>query len=143
MTTLTRDMPLSASTKRSLWPFHVGAIADVVVGLDLLAFSDPIAGLILPQRATILGFSSAAVLQALGVFLILFAIETVVVARARGRLAQFRSWIVGANWATVVLAVLVLAVWHAAFSAAGIAVVAVVAAALAVLAALQQRALRS
>jgi hypothetical protein len=26
MTTLTRDMSLSASTRRSLWPFQVGAI---------------------------------------------------------------------------------------------------------------------
>ena len=143
MTTLTREIPLSASAGRSLWPFHVGAIADVVVGLDLVAFSGAIAGLILPQQATILGFSSAAVLQALGLFLILFAIETVVVARAQGMLARFRSWIVVANWATVGLAALILAVWHGALSAPGIAAVAIVATAVAVLAALQQRALRS
>lgn len=143
MTTLTRQLPMSASAGRSFWPFHVGAIADVVVGLDLVAFSDPIARLILPHQPTILGFSCAAILQALGAFLILFAIETFVVVRAQGTLARFRSWIVVANWATVVVAALTLAVWHAAFSPAGVAAVSIVATALAVLAALQQRVLRS
>lgn len=142
MPTLTRALPRSAPRGRSLWPFHAGAIADVVVGLDLLFFSAPIAGLVLPQQAAILGYSSAAVLQALGAFLLLFAIGTMVVARAHGTLARYRSWIVVANCATVVLAALILAFWHAAFSAAGIAAVAIVAAALALLAGLQRRALQ-
>lgn len=143
MSTLTRKLSLPVSTGRSLWPFHAGAIADVGVGLDLHFFADPIASLVLPQQATILGYSSAAVLQALGAFLLVFAIGTVVVARAQGTLARYRSWIVLANAATVVLAVLILAFGHAAFSAAGIAAVAVVAAALALLAGLQRRALQS
>lgn len=143
MTTLTREIPLSASSGRRFWPFHVGAIADVVVGVDLIAFGDPVARLILPQQATILGFSCVTILQALGLFLVLFAIETIIVVRAQGNLARYRSWIVAANWATVVLATLILAVWHAAFSAVGIAAVTIVATALAVLAALQQRVLRS
>lgn len=143
MSTLTRKLSLPVSTGRSLWPFHAGAIADVVVGLDLLFFADPIAGLVLPQQAAILGYSSAAVLQALGAFLLLFAIGTVVVAHAQGTLARYRSWIVLANAATVVLAALILAFWHAVLSAAGIAAVVVVAAALALLAGLQRRALQS
>ena len=143
MSTLTRKLYLPVSSGRSLWPFHAGVIADVVVGLDLLVFADPIAGLVLPQQAAILGYTSAAVLQALGAFLLLFAIGTLVVARAQGTLARFRSWIVGANWATVVLAALILAFWHAAFSAAGIAALAIVAAALALLAGLQRRAFQS
>lgn len=143
MTTLTREIPLPVSSVRSFWPFHVGAIADVVVGVNLIAFSEPIARLILPQQTTILGFSCVTILQALGLFLVLFAIETMIVVRAQGNLARYRSWIVAANWATVVLATLILAVWHAAFSAVGIAAVTIVATALAVLAALQQRVLRS
>lgn len=142
MPTLTRALPRSAPRGRSLWPFHAGAIADVVVGLDLLFFSAPIAGLVLPQQAAILGYSSAAVLQALGAFLVLFAIATLVVARSQDGLARYRRWIVAANWATVMLALPVLGLWHGAFSAAGIAAVGVVAAALALLAGLQRRALQ-
>lgn len=115
----------------------------MVVGLDLVAFNHPIARPILPHQPTILRFSCAAILQALGVFLILFAIETIVVVRAQVALARFRSWIVVANWASVVMAALILAIWHAAFSAAGIAAVMLTAITVAVLAALQQRALRS
>jgi hypothetical protein len=77
----------------------------------------------------------------LGVFLILFAIETVLIARSQGTLGRFRSWIVAANWITVALAVVVIALWHAAFSAIGMAAVAIIAVAVGIFSTLQQRAL--
>lgn len=141
MTTLTHELPLSRNITRKLWPFHVGAAADVLVGLDLVIFAGDIARLLMPEQVTILGFATASVMQVLGVFLILFAIDTVVIARSQGQLARFLSWIVAANWATVALAVVVLALWHAAFSAMGIAAVAIIAVAVGIFAGLQQRAL--
>lgn len=141
MTTLTHELPLSRNITRKLWPFHVGALADTLVGLDLVIFAGDIARLLVPEQATILGFATTSVMRFLGVFLILFAIDTVVLARSQGRLARFLSWIVAANWATVTLAVVVIALWHAAFSAMGIAAVAVIAVAVGIFAALQQRAL--
>lgn len=128
MTTLTHELPLSRNITRKLWPFHVGAFADTLVGLDLVIFAGDIARLLMPEQGTILGFATASVMRFLGAFLILFAIGTVLIARSQGRLARFLCWIVAANWTTVALAVVVIALWHAAFSAMGIA-------------ALQQRAL--
>ncbi|HEV8647008.1 MAG TPA: hypothetical protein VGR01_15725 [Burkholderiales bacterium] len=141
MTTLTHELPLSRNITRKLWPFHVGALADTLVGLDLVIFAGDIARLLVPEQATILGFATTSVMRFLGAFLILFAIDTVVLARSQGRLARFLSWIVAANWATVALAVVVIALWHAAFSVMGIAAVAVIAVAVGIFAALQQRAL--
>lgn len=126
---------------RRLWPFYVGAAADTVVGLDLLIFAPDVARLLLPGQATLFGFASESVMRFLGAFLILFAAETVLAARSRGGLARFRSWIVAANWATVVLAIVVLALWHSLFSAIGILAMSVVGAAVGVLAYLQGRTL--
>lgn len=126
---------------RRLWPFYVGAAADIAVGLDLLVFAPDIAQRVLPGQATVFGFAAESVMRFLGAFLILFAAETILVARPRGGLARFRSWIVAANWATVALAIVVLALWHSLFSAIGILAVGVVGAAVGVLAYLQGRAL--
>lgn len=141
MTALTHEISLSRTNGRKQWPFHVGAVADVLVGSDLVFFADYVAQLTMPEQATILGFATASVILFLGVFLILFAIDTVLIARSQGRLARFLSWIVAANWATVAMAVVVIALWHAAFSAIGIAAVAIIAVAVGIFAALQQRAL--
>jgi len=92
-------------------------------------------------QATILGFTTASVMRFLGIVLILFAIETALIARSQGALGRFRSWIVAANWVTVALAVVVIALWHAAFSAIGMAAAAIVAVAVGIFAALQQRSL--
>jgi hypothetical protein len=124
-----------------MWPFYVGAAADTVVGIALTAFSAEAAGLLLPEQAAILGLATASVIRFLGLFLILFALETVIVARATGTAARFRSWIVAANWATVALALLVLVLWHSALSTLGIAAVAAVAVSVGAFAALQHRAL--
>lgn len=141
MSALTHDLPLSRSTGLRMWAFHAGAAADVVVGLALTFFAGDAARLLLPEQPVILGLATASVMRFLGVFLILFALETVIVARSTGSMARFRSWIVAANWATVALALVVIAVWHAAFSAIGIAAVAVVAVSVGTFAALQRRAL--
>ncbi len=141
MSSLTHEIFLSRTNGSKQWPFHVGAAADVLVGLDLVFFADYVAQLMMPEQATILGFATASVMRFLGVFLILFAIETVVVARSQGAMANFRTWIVAANWATVAMAVVVIAGWHAAFSAIGVAALAIIAVAVGIFAALQQRAL--
>jgi hypothetical protein len=129
------------SRNAGLWPFYVGAVADVAVGLALSLFAADIAHLLMPDQVTILGFATASVMRFLGVFLLLFALETVVVALSQGAMATFRSWVVAANWATVAAAIVVLALWHSAFSAIGIAAVAVVGVAVGTFAALQRRAL--
>ncbi|MEX0959495.1 MAG: hypothetical protein WDZ63_09430 [Burkholderiales bacterium] len=141
MSAIAHSASVSRPASRGLWPFHLGAFADVVVGLDLVLFADHIARLAMPHQATILGFEPESVMRGLGVFLILFAIETVVVARSSGALARFRAWVVAANWATVALAAIVIAFWHGAFSAIGIAGIAAIGLALAVLSTFQQRAL--
>ena len=139
MSTLTHQLPLSRNA--GLWPFYVGAVADVAVGLALSLFAADIAHLLMPDQVTILGFATASVMRFLGVFLLLFALETVVVAWSQGAMATFRSWVVAANWATVAAAIVVLALWHSAFSAIGIVAVAVVGVAVGTFAALQRRAL--
>jgi hypothetical protein len=135
MTTSNRE------SSRSMWPFHAGAAADVAVGAGLLALAPQIASLILPAHPEVAGLATAAILRGLGLFLILFALETVVVAKARGMLSKFRSWVVAANWATVALVVVVLVATGSAFSATGIAAVAVVGVVVAGITVLQQRAI--
>lgn len=141
MSTLTHELSLSRTNGLRQWPFHLGAAADVVVGLGLVLFAGNIARLAMPEHDTILGFATSSVMRFLGVFLILFAIETVVLARSQGRLARYLSWIVMANWATVALAIILLAASHSAFSAIGIAALMVVAAAVGIFAFLQQKSL--
>lgn len=132
---------LSRLIERKPLPFYVGAFADTVVGLGLVALAETITPMILPDHPTILGLTVSAVLRFLGLFLLVFALDTVVVARSNGALGRFRSWIVAANWATVALAVLVLGLWHGALSLLGIALVATIALAVGVFASLQQRAI--
>jgi hypothetical protein len=133
--------PTARESSRSLWPFHAGAAADVAVGAGLLALAPQIAALILPSHAEVAGLATAAILRGLGVFLILFAVETVVVAKARGMLSRFRSWVVAANWATVALVAFILVTAGSAFSAIGVAAVAVVGIFVAGITALQQKAI--
>ncbi|MBX9964226.1 MAG: hypothetical protein K2Y35_14295 [Burkholderiales bacterium] len=132
---------LSRLIERKPLPFYVGAFADTVVGVGLVAFAKTIAPLILPDHPAILGIAVSSVLRFLGLFLLVFALDTVMVARSNGVLGRFRSWIVAANWATVALAVLVLGLWHGALSLLGIAMVAAIALAVGVFASLQQRAI--
>jgi len=127
------------SFDRKSLPFYAGALADTAVGVGLIAFADSLAPMLMPEQATILGIAVSSVLRFLGVFLLVFAFDTVLVARSKGTLSRFRSWIVGANWATVALAVAVIAAWHALFSPIGVAAVAVVAVAVATFATLQHK----
>jgi hypothetical protein len=132
---------VSRLVARKPLPFYVGAFADTVVGVGLVTFAEAMAPMILPDHPTILGIEVSSVLRFLGLFLLVFALDTVVVARAGGALGRFRSWIVAANWATVAAAVLVLGLWHGALSLLGIAMVAAIALAVGVFASLQQRAI--
>ena len=141
MSTLTHEMSLSRSAGRKLWPFHVGAAADVVVGVGLVVFSGTIASLIMPAHEEVAGIATATILRGIGVFLILFATQTAIVARPHAALARFRSWIVAANWATVALAAGLIVAANAAFSAIGLAAVAVIGVFVAAITAFQQRAL--
>jgi hypothetical protein len=131
----------NSSMPSTAWPFYFGAAADIGVGVALLLFSGSIAVLMMPDQLAILGFAPASILKFLGAFLIVFAIETIVVARPGGRYARFRSWIVAANWATVALAGVVLVFWHAMFSPLGVGLVAAIAVALTVVAYLQRQSL--
>jgi hypothetical protein len=128
------------TASRPLWAFHVGAVADVVVGLGLVAAAPQVANLILPAHTEVAGLATAGLLRSLGIFLVLFAIETVAVARAQG-LARFRSWVVAANWATVALVVGLLATVASAFSVIGLAAVAAIGLFVAGITVLQQKAL--
>lgn len=134
-------MNASEKSSRSLWPFHVGAAADVAVGAGLISLAPQAASLILPGHSEIAGLATAGILRGLGIFLVLFALETVAVARAQGWLAKFRAWVVAANWATVVLVAVLLAMASSAFSAIGVAAVAVVGLFVAGITTLQQKAL--
>jgi hypothetical protein len=137
-----KENSMNASiSPRALWPFHVGAAADVAVGIGLVALAPQVAGLILPAHSEVAGLATAGILRGLGIFLILFAIETVIVARAQGALARFRSWVVAANWATVALVVVLLATVSPAFSAIGIAAVAAIGLFVAGITFLQQKAI--
>jgi hypothetical protein len=130
-----------SSMSSTAWPFYFGAAADIAVGVALLLFSGPIAAVMMPDQSIISGFAAASILKFLGAFLIVFAIETIIVARPGGRFARFRSWIVAANWATVVLAGVVLVIGHSLFSALGVGLVAAIAVALTVVAYLQRQSL--
>ncbi len=140
MNAFANQASLSRTAARSPWPFHVGATADVVVGAGLAVFASPAALLIMPDHAAVLGISAAAILRGLGIFLILFAIETVLVAR-EVTLSRFRAWIVAANWATVALVLVLLAAANFAFSAIGLAAIAMIGMFVAAITVLQQRAL--
>lgn len=141
MSHATSQTPVSRGFDRTPLPFYVGALADTGVGVGLVSFAEAIAPMILPDHATILGLSVSSVLRFLGLFLLVFALDTVVVARSSGALGRFRSWIVAANWATVAAAVLVLGLWHGSLSLLGIAAVTAIALAVGVFASLQQRAI--
>ena len=65
MSTLTHEMSLSRSAGRKLWPFHVGAAADVVVGVGLVVFSGTIASLIMPAHEEVAGIATATILRAI------------------------------------------------------------------------------
>lgn len=131
MSTLTQPLPTSTANARRLAPFYIGAAADILIGLELALFGPAIAQLLMPAHEQVLGMPAGTLLRVLGVALIVFAIDTIIVARSRGKLAQFRSWIVKSNFATAAFAVMLLLAAHSAFSTFGIAAIAVIAVALA------------
>lgn len=131
MSTLTQSLPTSTGNARSLAPFYLGAAADVVVGLALTLFGPALAQLLMPAHEQVLGMPAGVLLRVLGIALIVFAIDTVIVARSRGTLARFRSWIIKSNFATAAFAMVLLLAAHSAFSAFGIAAIVIIAVALA------------
>jgi len=130
MSTLIQSIPSSTTAMRPLAPFHLGAAADIVVGLALALFGPDVAQRMLPTLQSLLGTEPGTVLRVLGIALIVFAVDTIVIARARGRLARLRPWIAKANLASAVLAGVLLLLAYPAFSPIGIAAVAAIAVAL-------------
>jgi len=138
MTTLTQPVTASSAARPAL-PFHLGAAADLLVGLDLALFGPDVARLAMPAVEKLLGADPGTVLRVLGVALIVFAIDTVLIARSQGRLARLRGWIANANLASAALGAVVLLTAHAALSSIGFAAVAAISVALAVLGIWQRR----
>jgi len=129
MTALTQSLP-AANATRSPLPYYLGAAADFIVGLELALFGPQVARLAMPALDTLLGAEPGAVLRIVGVALLVFALDTVLIARSQGRLGRLRPWIARANLATAALGVIALLVAHAALSPIGIAAVALMSVAL-------------
>ena len=70
----------------------------------------------IPAVERLLGTDPGMALRALGVVLIVFAIDTLLVARSKGRLGRLRIWIANANLASAALGALLLVTAHAALS---------------------------
>lgn len=128
-----------ATRARTLWPFHLGALADCIAGLGLIAFSKAIAATLLPAHEQLLGFATPSVLQFIGVILILFALETLLVARTSGPLKRFRPAIIAINWATALAALALAVLAFSALPGITVAVLVSMGLALAALATLQRR----
>jgi len=129
--------------RRPQLPFHLGAGLDLVLGLDLALFGDRVADLLLPGRAEIFGITAGTFMQALGIVLLLFAAETIVLARAKGGLRRFLPAIPILNGSWVAISLVVVTLWHDALSGAGIGIVLLVALLVGALAAAQGHSLRA
>jgi hypothetical protein len=139
MSTLTQSIPSSAAAARTLAPFYLGAAADIVVGLELALFGPDVAQIMMPSLGSLLGADPGTVMRVLGVVLLVFAVDTILIARSKGRLARLRPWIARANLGSAALAGLLLAAYPA-FSTVGVAAVAVIAVALGVIGLWQHKA---
>ena len=138
MTALTHSLPAAPATRSPL-PYYLGAAADVLVGLELALFGPQVAQIAIPALDSLLGAEPGVVLRVLGVVLLVFALDTVLVARSAGRLGRLRSWIARANLASAALGILLLLTAHAALSPIGIAALAIISVALLVVGLWQQR----
>ncbi|HEY8553304.1 MAG TPA: hypothetical protein VIL43_02050 [Burkholderiales bacterium] len=130
----------TAVRARSLRPFYVGAAIDLVLGLDLLLFGPALAAWLVPAQAEVLGVASGTLLRALGVLLIVFALETVWLARAPN-LRRYLSLAIAANWAWVAVSALAIVAGYSVLSTAGVVAAAATALVAAELAIFQRRAL--
>lgn len=126
---------------RTMRPFYIAAGLDLLIGLDLLLFGPAVAELLLPGQKEIFGIASGTLLRGVGVVLILLAAETVWLARSRGRLRRFLSWIVAANWAWVVGSVIAIVAAYSVLSTFGVVAIAVLALVTTELALFQRRTL--
>lgn len=138
MTTLTQSLPATHAARSPL-PYYLGAAADAVVGLELALFGPQVARLAMPTLDTLFGADPGVVLRIVGVALLVFALDTMLIARSPGRLGRLRPWIARANLATAALGAIALLTAHAAFSPIGIAAVALMSAALLLIGWWQQR----
>ncbi len=138
MTVLTHSLPAAHATRSPL-PYYLGAAADVLVGLELALFGPQVAQIAMPALDSLLGAEPGVALRVLGVVLLVFAIDTVLIARSAGRLGRLRSWIARANLASAALGALVLLTAHAALSSLGVAALAIISVALLVVGLWQQR----
>lgn len=143
MTTATVTADRIAASTPAAWPFYLGAAVDIVLGFDLLVFTDWIAGTILPGGTAIAGIALPAVLRGIGVVLLVIGLETAVMARNPVRWRQGLWVIAGLNVVAAASAIADLLFAVAMLSAAGIPVMVAVAAGCLGLTALQVRALRA
>ncbi len=93
----------------------------------------------MPTLDTLFGADPGVVLRIVGVALLVFALDTVLIARSPGRLGRLRPWIARANLATAALGAIALLTTHAALSPIGIAAVALMSVALLLIGRWQQR----
>ncbi|HEX7044014.1 MAG TPA: hypothetical protein VF203_05310 [Burkholderiales bacterium] len=130
----------TAVRARSLRSFYVGAAIDLLLGIDLLLFSPALAALLLPGQAEVLGVASGTLLRAFGVLLIVFALDTVWLARTQN-LRRYLPLVIAANWAWVAGSAVAIVAGYSVLSTAGIVAIAAVALITAELAIFQRRAL--
>lgn len=90
-----------AATQEVPTSFYLAAGFDALLGADLVLFSGPIANVALPGRTVLSGLESALAVQILGALLIVFAMETVFLARTKGVFTRFLPVIVWCEWAWV------------------------------------------
>src|SRR5690606_2167219 len=107
---------------------------------DLLLFSPALAALLLPGQAEVLGVASGTLLRAFGVLLIVFALDTVWLARTQN-LRRYLPLVIAANWAWVAGSAVAIVAGYSVLSTAGIVAIAAVALITAELAIFQRRAL--
>lgn len=129
-------------TRNSPTSFYLAAGFDALLGFDLIVFSGPIAAAALPETPALFGLETATILQILGILLVVFAAETVFLARTKSRFARLLPAIVWCEWAWVAASVAIGIVAFAAFSTVALVVIAIVAFATAELALFQHKWLR-
>jgi len=140
MATATDVVRETAAGPRSLRSFYVGAAIDLVLGLDLLLFGPALAALLMPGQAEVLGVASGTLLRVLGALLIVFALDTVWLARSPN-LRRYLPLVIAANWVWVAVSAVAIVAGYSVLSTVGVVAIAAAALIAAELAIFQRRAL--
>lgn len=140
--TLTAGTATARRPRSPMTSFYAGAAIDLVLGLELMLFGGWFAALMLPDTPQILGLSTALLLRLAGGVLLLFAVDTFIVARSQGRLARFRPAVMAANWVGAALCLGLALLAAPVLSTVGVTLLVGLALIGAVVAMTQKRALR-